>query len=63
MQRRDAIKTGFSLLGLALAGGAGIYEYATANEVLELSPPGALSKEEFLSKCIRGEQCVSACTY
>ena len=50
MQRRDAIKTGFSLLGLALAGGAGIYEYATANEVLELRPPGALSKEEFLSK-------------
>lgn len=63
MQRRDAIKTGFSLLGLALAGGAGVYEYATANEALELRPPGALSKKEFLSKCIRCGLCVSACPY
>lgn len=63
MQRRDAIKSGFSLLALALAGSAGICEYANANENLRLRPPGALKEKEFLSKCIRCGLCVSACPY
>ena len=49
MQRRDAIKTGFSLVGL-LAASSFIYkEYANAKPVLKLRPPAALDEDEFLS--------------
>lgn len=63
MQRREAFKTGISLLALA-AGGITIgKEYANAKPVQRLRPPGALSEDKFLTKCIRCGLCVSYCPY
>lgn len=63
MQRRDAIKTGFSLVGL-LAASSFIYkEYANAKPVLKLRPPAALDEDEFLTRCIRCGLCVEACPF
>lgn len=63
MQRREAFKTSFSLLALAVGGAAIGCEYANAKPALKLRPPGALSEDKFLTKCIRCGLCVSACPY
>lgn len=63
MQRREAFKTGFSLLALAAGGIAVGEQYANSNPTLRLRPPGALSEDSFLAKCIRCGLCVSRCPY
>ena len=62
MQRRDAIKTGFSLVGL-LAASSFIYkEYANAKPVLKLRPPAALDEDEFLNvEKIKFQKLVDMC--
>lgn len=61
MQRRDALKTGFSLLAFALGGGAVCYERAVATSHPKLRPPGAV--EGFEQHCIRCGLCVEACPF
>lgn len=63
MQRREAFKTGFSLLALVAGGVAVGTQYASATQLPRLRPPGALSEDAFLTKCIRCGLCVSACPF
>ncbi|ALV24866.1 menaquinol dehydrogenase NapGH, periplasmic component NapG [Campylobacter iguaniorum] len=63
MQRREAIKQGFSLVGLLAAGGFAYGEFASASPVLKLRPPGAMDEDKFLSLCIRCGICVDACPF
>lgn len=63
MFRREAIKQGFSLIGLAVASGFIYGQYANASPVLKLRPPAALNENEFLTKCIRCGLCVENCPF
>lgn len=63
MQRREALKTGFSILSLSIAGGFLYGEFAMAKTKLRLRPPGALEEDKFLTKCVRCGLCVEACPF
>ncbi len=63
MERREALKQGFSIVSLAVAGGFAYGEFANATPVLKLRPPGARSEDEFLALCVRCGLCVEACPF
>lgn len=63
MQRREAIKQGFSLVGLLAAGGFAYGEFANAEPTLKLRPPAARDENDFLALCIRCGLCVEACPF
>ena len=57
--RRTFLKVVSGLAG-AVVGGL-IARAARARARVPLRPPGALSEEDFLARCIRCQQCVNAC--
>lgn len=63
MQRREAIKQGFGLVGLLAAGGFAYGEFANAEPTLKLRPPAARDENDFLALCIRCGLCVEACPF
>ncbi len=61
--RREFIKySTLGILGLVLAGGAGLSPYLLADE-MRLRPPGAVDEKEFLGLCIKCGQCLQVCPY
>lgn len=63
MKRREAFKTGISLLALATGGVFVAEQSANAKTLPRLRPPGVLSEEDFLAKCSRCGLCVHDCPF
>jgi len=63
MQRREVLKSSFSLAALALCGGAFAWSEAKGVQKSLLRPPGALAESKFEKNCIRCGLCVEACPF